>query len=272
MSKYKLIDGGYISWCYGSSLDRQTAWSPLLFRDALFLMDKGKPLRTEFYPEYKKKRVENRLLDPKKLELYNQVRKFQDEQIWGNDKLCLGSYEGLEADDLVGLFAWIYGTVDLVGIDKDLLQLGPYLKSYRRLDETDVKLIDWITKLPKRLHYGIKWSHRLVPLILALMGDKSDSIPRLVPPYKLDELHYVLSSKNPFLTALSEYGEQSVLRNLYISTLPYPGLFGVRPGELPYLLGERDWNPNRELMSTLDPRVQTYLSQIGVQYNEYCNR
>ena len=81
---------------------------------------------------------------------------------------------------------------------------------------------------------------------LVLMGDKSDSIPRLVPPYELEAFVGCITDSDPWMAAVNRFGWDDVTRNLYLAVLPGPWCFDIEgefpsPGEVFELVREGFW-------------------------------
>jgi hypothetical protein len=266
----RVADGGYLGWCYGSSPNRWEAWSPLVYNNQLLAMDRVPSLRNLIFEGYKARRGEMRAASEAKTAVYDMVHQFVHERIYGQEEqLHLIYHPGLEADDIIALLAWKYGISRLLAIDKDLLQLAPYITGARlqKLDGEEVTLESYkAKKLPKTLS-TVPFDATTIPLLLSLLGDKSDSVPRLVPPGGLMGLQSVLKEEQPYKAAYREYG-QAFLQNILITVLPLPLLFGFdldRGSELIYLLDTNRWRPE-ELWEQLDPQLQLLIYSRG-EYN-----
>jgi hypothetical protein len=206
-------------------------------------------MRTKAYPAYKAQRAERRANDATKEETYQQVHRFIT-TIWEIPYLNRCFYPGLEADDIVGLLAWMHGPIDLLGVDKDLFQLGDRIARMTRVGGEEVGLESFFKKLPVRLQ-AVQRTPENVLFLLATMGDKSDNIVRLIPPYKLDGFVEILFSKNKWHDAYFKWGEEFLL-NLYMVMVPFPGLFGLSPIEALDLVAKGQWRPGHNLWARLE--------------------
>lgn len=170
--------------------------------------------------------------------------------MWKDPFLRLWSYPGLEADDLVALLAWRHGAINLLGVDKDLLQLGTSIASMERVDGRTVTMEDWAKKLPKALS-DVPITPDFVLFYLALMGDKSDSVQRLIPNYSLHEFRMLCHEKYRWTRAYWEYGAD-FLNNLYVVALPYPEIFGLSPMDLLDAVQQKEYRPSTYMWGRLE--------------------
>jgi hypothetical protein len=219
----RLVDGGYISWTYGP-LGFQS-WNPYRKNyigktGTLICMDSDQSLRKEYYPLYKSHRVERR---EKRQETHEMVLIFK-ETLHEDPSLNLVEFTGLEGDDILALLAPRF-RLPVTGTDKDLLQL----KDVRitRVDGSPVTMLNIQKREPKYIQPYIR-THEDVLLILTLMGDKSDDIPRLIPPRQLEIMTNIMQSRDRWKIARSIFKDE-LLRNLCLAVLPSPWCFDPVP-------------------------------------------
>lgn len=229
-----LIDGGYLSWFYGVRDHGRFAWMKKRIQyqnpGVKVVFDSDRNWRTEVYPDYKlhrRMRIEDNFEDRLKKA---RVESFKKEIFHTPYLNCIG-VEGLEADDVV---SWLVmanwdglNPTRVVGIDKDYAQLGQRIK----LEPLGGQVrSDPMLKYPKTIHGCIHGPEDFV-MVLALLGDKSDDIPRLIPPMKLKEFQQIMSHKTMqyrMQHALDSYG-YDFLRNLYLVVLPGPACYKSTP-------------------------------------------
>lgn len=235
----KVVDGGYLSWCYGTTAQTVNGWSGsarLQFtarQGVLIVLDSDTSERTKFDPEYKSRRREKKAENPERQEKADHVRYLVRDVIMEDPLLSTVIYPGLEADDLVALIAVRRLTgqpcpLKVIGADKDLLQIDPLLMTLERISGEVGSIEKFSRRLPKAVQPYIR-APRDVLLTLALMGDKSDSVPRLIPPYHLEQFINIM--KNPgeaYYIARERFG-QAFLKNLYLTVLPGPWCFEPVP-------------------------------------------
>ena len=174
------IDGGYLSWAYGGIGSK--SWPLVHYHyskasGALICLDSPESARRLFYAEYKLHRKLRREEDPRKEEMHQRIKFFQ-EIIREDHSLLKLEVPGLEADDLVSILSLRYN-LPVIGGDKDLLQV-PDL--YLQTLEKEVLPISKFAKRQPKAYQEFVVEPKDVLLVLALMGDKSDDIPRLSPP------------------------------------------------------------------------------------------
>jgi len=178
-----LIDLGYLSYKIISG------GRYLLLRDFMkgwVIIGEGKGnLRNTLYPNYKLRRRERRL-DPEKLATHQQVLEIRN-TIADDPLLTTLSIDGLEADDVVAALVILdHRETPVVAIDKDLQFLS------RLRDRGGVRFyldpVPPLNLVSDRLPYKSKYfaeydlgSAFYFLLVQAMTGDKSDSIPRLLP-------------------------------------------------------------------------------------------
>lgn len=245
----KVCDGGYLAWCYGCNPRFQSSFSPATLKPYLVAMDGGELMRTKGYPAYKAHRAERRANSEEKEATYQRVRRFS-KTLWVIPDLYLYSYPGLEADDIIGILAWMHGPIELMGVDKDLFQLGTGIGKMYKVGGEPTTIESYFKKMPKALA-GVKHTPENLLFLLCMMGDKSDGIERLVPPYQLDGFRSLALSESKWTEAYLQYGD-SFLHNLYMVTIPFPGLFGIQPLELMDRVSRGEWKPCDNLWGRME--------------------
>lgn len=232
-----LVDGGYLSWVYGTRSSMINAWStaarPLYSRKrgAIILLDSEASFRTQFYSQYKQRRRDRRAGDPKRQEQRDNVKWLVHEVIEPDPSLSCLKVHGLEADDLLTAFVTadlLPKPVRVIGVDKDLLQISERSMRMERISGEPVRIAQFVRRMPKTLQ-GFITEPLDVLLALTLLGDDSDSVPRIIPPYQLDlAVSFFALPANRFSVAYSYFGEL-FLRNLYLTVLPGPWCFDPIP-------------------------------------------
>jgi len=246
----RLADGGYLSWLYGSAEIRHAAWPPKFVGEKpIIVMDSRSILnRKRRNPGYKAGREQKRDNDPNWKDRTAMVHHFREMVEEEDGRFRFVRIEGLEADDLVALGVWsLQGkTLDVMGIDKDFLQLD---RGIRLIDKDNIA-VDY-ERFQKRLPLALQ-SPRIkhgwqILITLALMGDKSDSIPRILaartPGLSFMQALLLDQPRRAFLQAYSEYG-QKFLANLYDVILPDPEVLGFTPGDVFDALTSKSWGPH----------------------------
>lgn len=227
-----LVDGGYLIWTYGPDVQKRMGWQQVLWNFTIdtgrvLILDGGSTYRKQYYPDYKSARREKwEEADPERIAKRESVFEFANKILEPDPRLAVVKYLGLEADDIIA--AWCIrhpDQVDVIGTDKDLVQLGDRNIRLKRHDGTPVTAESFRKSLPKTIRPFVSASKVL--LVIALLGDKSDSIPRLVPPglKELKQFAKLLQEPTAWELAIKEYGEDEVKRNLYLSILPGPWVF-----------------------------------------------
>lgn len=232
-----VADGGYLSWLYGSSTSRHAAWPPhFVGRKPVILMDSRGPLfRKLRSPHYKSGREVRRDENPLAYNRKNLVMEFRNLVEEEDGRFTFARIEGLEADDLVALAAWKFGSkthpLRVMGIDKDFLQLPVQIIDK---DGQRVELSKFQYRLPKALQEPVLTQGWQLLISLALLGDKSDSVPRVLAPRTglsfLANL-WDMTQNRAFLTAFDHYGVP-FLNNLYDVILPDPHILGMDRGDV----------------------------------------
>lgn len=229
------VDAGYYSYFMGSriSFDLWLTSVDWEFLDhAVFLLDTESTIRLEEYPLYKSRRTENRAKDPRKQEITDRVAKFRTMLSSPSLGLKTRSLKGYEADDLVGILSMVDPTAyQVIGIDKDYAQL-PTLGTYF-LDGSGIPI-----RLASKFEEGLpQYASRMIlprptnrwfSIYQALVGDRSDSIPRVLPT-RLVEARRIMAAV--FSGDLSSLGDMlpSFYRNLRLTTVPHPSLLVDNP-------------------------------------------
>jgi len=233
-----LADGGYLSWLYGSSELRHQAWPPkFLGPKPLVVMDSRSQLyRRQRSPHYKLNRELKRSDDTKMRDRTQLVHEFRELVEEEDGRFRFVRIEGLEADDLVALAAWRYGSrkrpVRLMGIDKDFLQVSSLLISDK--DNEQVTFERFQARLPLACQQPVISEPWQIPLTLALFGDNSDGVPRILAP-RAPGLNFLASlwAMDPaeaYVTAYDHYGDD-FQRNLYDVALPDPHILNLSSDE-----------------------------------------
>lgn len=246
------VDGGYFAWIYGTA--GRKSWPLIrnqysLRNGILFLMDSPESNRKEYYPLYKSHRSEKR--DETK---FDQVNQFKD--ILNQDpsfrKLEI---TGWEADDLLAILLAEGYNYPAIGRDKDLLQIRGL--SLSTTAGQLVTFFDYAKKLPKGISPLIRKPQDIL-FSLVLMGDKSDDIPRLLPPRKIELGAQLIALPNPWLAARKLFRDR-LLRNLYLAVLPGPFCYQEAPTEEEVfeLVSTHQWPPrNRVLRYELSTKIK----------------
>ncbi len=255
-----VIDGGYLTWTYGSNPKYQAHFNHNIVRDCLILFDSDTSARKRFWPDYKRIRqtkVETYQRDADARAAVNAFRAHLLEM----PSLLIRGYDGLEADDLIALLSWRVPDLRVLGIDKDLFQL-PHLQVGTLNGET-VTVAKYVRHLPKTVQAAAAEAFDRDPtrvaLSLALLGDEIDSVPRLIPPRQLDLYRTVITAAHPWLTAWKLF-DAAFTRNLRLVLLPWPGLFpDLADITLLFMLEGCEWT--KDLWGSLDPAMQDLLDR-----------
>ncbi len=223
-----LIDAGYLSFVHGSRKGGSFGgWDTARFNYTkhLMVMDSPHSVRRDFYPDYKIRRGERRQKYPYQQRTYEQVQAFRE--VLRQDTIIFTTeIAGFEADDMVAyLFLKGIGRESVIAQDKDLFMV-PGLQKVMR--DHKGAAITRKFKLPK---YAIQpRSPGSFALTQAIYGDKSDSIPRLLPSngWVAKQLYHKLITKSislhhSFNKCYSEWGGDFI-RNLFLVLIPHPNL------------------------------------------------
>lgn len=223
-----LIDAGYLSFVHGSRKGGafggwdQARWNYVRY---LLVMDSANSVRRDYFPDYKIRRAERRKKNPYQQQVYEQVVAFRE--VMRQDTVVYSTeLDGYEADDVVAYcFIKGIGRENVIGQDKDLFMV-PGLQAVMR-DHTGTRVTRNL-KLPK---YAITpHSPGSYTLTQAIYGDKSDSIPRLLPSSgaaaKRLYAHLIRKAKTlelAYHNCYSYFGDEFVT-NLLLVTIPHPSL------------------------------------------------
>jgi len=220
------VDGGYISWVYGSrpnfgSWDvAKEAYS--YDAGAVILMDSPELWRTYFYEDYKGKRARGRKEDPQKQARHRIVQLFR-RIILQDPRLHTVIVRGCEADDLLAV-SWIlgHGRDKVIAIDKDLRQVPGLGKALRDSSGEPLSGSWGGSKFPKYVNPPRSSGEFL--LYQALFGDKSDSVPRILPLYSEGKMLFGWFMSMPTLLkrywAAYTYFGYPLIRNLKLLVVP----------------------------------------------------
>ncbi len=209
-------------------------------------MDSRHSGRKDFYPLYKSHREDRKEKSPVKVQ---KVMDFQD-YIREDISLRIIEFDELEADDLVALFVQNYKT-DVMAIDKDLLQISGI--QMHKVSNDPVTLENFIRRQPKGIQGFIK-QPRDVLVVLCLLGDSSDDVPRILPVGQIPLLARILSSPDPFQVAYELYGD-SFLTNYYLTALPGPWVYDPHPDP-------KSFFEERDQKRVLRRDISHYLSEM----------
>jgi len=274
----QLVDGGYISWVYGSSIERywlfrQREWMEFSKKRGTFIvMDNPHLYRKDFYPSYKGHRDVKVLEDEgwaKKVELVHQFR----DVLRTDERLQAFEIDGFEADDLITALALQYWAehnmrLRVLAMDKDLLQCADFLEltGVGINDGKRSTLDTWREKQQKTLQPYLT-HHRHILLTLAIMGDKSDDVPRLLPSRRLEMMIEILTDPDPWKKASKMLGPQLVAENLYMTVLPGPWCFThVRSPKEVFKMVRSNLYLGQQFKPEFRELYQTYLSNAPYQY------
>lgn len=216
----EIVDGGYLCWKYG--LFPVSAWEQVRpnYRGAILCIDSTTSWRASIYPTYKEHRQTKRL-DPKIAAKKAQVVDFRGFLL--EDPTISTCYlEGIEADDLVAIhFLQASHVTDqdlrVYAVDKDLMQVPGLWRFMYDLDNNRSH-----TELNYRRAPGY-WpgfrDEKDVLLAQLLFGDRSDSIPRLLPRYDRDTARWIWRQSKPLWVCWLQWKEEFV-RSLYQLLIP----------------------------------------------------
>jgi len=228
----KIVDFGYLSWTFGSHLKRWMGWETAKFQyskrqNCTLIFDGGNLERTKYFPDYKIRRREKRETDPEQRQRRENVIKFSNEIVLPDANIQWVKYPGLEADDIVAAYCLMYHNdtkkaLEVVGTDKDLVQMGEAIKLIKH-DGEWVTIDNFRKSLQKTVQPFVTEPKNIL-LLLTLLGDKSDSIPRIaelgIPGLKV--VARLLQEENPWDKLELFYPIEDVIRNLYLTILPGP--------------------------------------------------
>lgn len=265
--QYDIVDGGYLTWLYGAKPFARGAWPPPSVRGAFLALDcLDLTFRTQRDPTYKANRIDKRFEDQAVYDQWQRIRELRRDVIEDPRLTCI-RIDGLEADDIIALLSWKFATkgpLQLLAQDKDLLQIsGVQITDNQGVA---VDLARFAHRLPKAVTRE-PLKRNQIPLILALLGDKSDNIPRLVERGDLYIVAQILNSnrRDAYNRAYKEYG-QAFLNNLYAVILPDPSIFDMDEGMVFTATSQGKWGP--DLLQILKPEyadeVKTWKEKVMV--------
>lgn len=263
----RIVDGGYLSYVLGIREDMRF-WDDLKFRfkDALICMDSNSYHRRALYPAYKSKRAEQRWDNERKAINYEKVSQFRD-AITHDLAVEICKIDGAEGDDLVALGFLLDPTLDVVAVDKDLHSVPGLYGAMLRGSAKDIKNL--ADKVPQYISANLRRSSASLLILQALRGDKSDSIPRLLPSGITEakaswKRLYRKLDRDAFDACYSELGEQFLV-NLKLVLMPGP--FLLDNPDLPpetlfeMLCDESYWSP-----SHFSKTIQTMMDSRNPQW------
>jgi len=235
----KIVDFGYLSWTFGSQTKRWMGWETAKFQyskrqNCTLIFDGGKLDRRKYFPDYKIRRREKRDTDPEQKQRRENVIKFANEIVKPDANMQWVQYPGLEADDIVAAYCLMYYQetglpLEVIGTDKDLVQMGKMIKLLKH-DGEWVTISNFRSSLQKTVQPFVTDPEDIL-LLLTLLGDNSDSIPRIakkgIPGLKV--VARLLQEKNPWDKLETFYPLDLVKRNLYLTILPGPWTYDHIP-------------------------------------------
>jgi hypothetical protein len=174
---------------------------------------------------------------------------------------------GLEADDVIAILAWeLAGELDVIGQDKDLVQLKPHFHSFVNFEGAHVTGDHLWSKVPVALRDLIPKRAHFVAWYLAVMGDSSDGIPRLIPAHGLRHAaNEIERSDCLWEYAVSRWGNDFI-RNLRLALLPFPQLVNdLDDDELVDLCKTKRWGPTvllHRIRADVLIQVREYLEDL----------
>lgn len=231
-----LIDGGFLIWTYGPDEHKQAGWQHALWRftkqdNNTIILDGGSTFRREFYPQYKQHRRDRRAADPERQARTDRVMHFKDKVIAPDTRLQTIVFPDMEADDIIAAWAirWKHGPMKVIGTDKDLLQLGKHIDLWKHNGQ-HVTVESFASRLQKTIKDFVDTPEKIL-LVITMLGDKSDDVPRIVPPgiKALREFARVLTAPNPWKSVVEMYDKKLIERNLYLTILPGPWSYALIP-------------------------------------------
>lgn len=210
----KIVDGGFISWVYGSSAFGISSWHSvrsLYTQPGVFMaMDSDDSFRRDYFAAYKGRRIEKKMQPEMKAKV-DMVAAFRNCLLEdaGIRKIQIS---GLEADDIIAILSILSPGIVVEGIDKDLRQLDINIHTHRG-DRPRLKFPKGIVKLIQRgmLDIGVA---------LSLLGDRSDSIPRVAYAREVTNLS-ALIGRITCIDAELNFGPD-FKRNTMLALLPSP--------------------------------------------------
>lgn len=222
-----VVDGGYATFVYGSR--DIGAWNNarLRYRKSIILMD-NHTFRSDIFPNYKAHRKVKRDADQNQGDIYEQVQILR-KYIWEEDSTVrVASVWLAEADDLVSAFHLVYPDLEtIVAVDKDLQQIPNLAQKMVTVHGEPVGTKEVLRKVPLYISRTVPEDLSSPDLVLlqSLFGDRSDSIPRLLPSKPAEAIRVwtlINSSENlieKYLTAFRLFGS-SFIMNLQLILVP----------------------------------------------------
>lgn len=218
-----IVDGGYALFYYGCR--NPSAWNEVKhrFTRSLVAME-GQSFRKAVWPDYKSRRREKRERDPDILATYEQVQELR-RFVMEDAQVAAASVDGAEADDLVAALHLTQPNIlSTVAIDKDMIQVPGLAR--KMVTVTGEPSNPSLKKLSKYVAASTPkvWKPIDVVLYQVLFGDRSDSIPRILPSTpKTARLHWLDIRKRGgaemLIHARKLFGEQVVV-NLQLVLMP----------------------------------------------------
>lgn len=271
MSYRTIVDGGYLSWMYGTRPGTEEEWKRVrgwysIYNQTIVALDHSTSYRHELDAAYKSRRVERRRLDPAKVETRARVHEFTRRELLNGYQIQTLAWPGLEADDLVALLVtqMLQQPVSVVGVDKDLLQLPFTSINLHRVNDDRVTIENFASRLPRALQPYVRRG-RDVLLCLALMGDRSDSVVRLTPRRDFRQMIELLHHPRPFRQASRWFGQLDVGRNVYLTALPGPWVYYPYP-TMEQVLDELDDGHWWQTKKVVQPGLQAELERVHEDY------
>lgn len=222
-----IIDGGYITWVHGVSPGGDWGgWSTYRFEyiGHLIAFDDDTLWRRDVYPGYKGRRAERFKEDPIYAAKRLRVREFR-ELLDEDPQLCTVRLKKMEADDLMAVAYMLHPKGRVVSLDKDMFQVPGMKAAMVSVKSVGVQArAEEHPRFPKYVgnpRQGFEYC-----LIQSLLGDKSDSVPRILPSHSGQAKRIfaeIRTSRNPLNEAYKRFGDE-FLRNLKVILIPGPPL------------------------------------------------
>lgn len=216
-----LVDGGMMSFMVAVNLFG-ASWYDVRddYRESLIIND-DRTARKDFYPEYKSGRKVKRDADPKKAEGYKRVREFRN-YLKTDNTVNVIQLPSCEADDLIVALSYRFPDAKLQATDKDIsVAPGCFNRMWNFKGEKPSPL--W-AKLPK-YQQNVKLAPGALYLLQSLTGDKTDSIPRLLPSRSAkpiwEDAYDPQDTLQSYWNFYEIYGDD-LLRNLNLVLIPTP--------------------------------------------------
>lgn len=223
-----IIDGGYLSWFHGASKGGDWGgWSTWKFRYSahLIAMDDAALWRKQIYPDYKARRALRAKEDP--IYLAKKIRVQEFREILDADPFMLTArLKGMEADDLMAVAYLLHPRGRVISVDKDLFQIPGMKNAMWKIHEEENVYERSLVHPRFPAYTGSPTCGLDYCLIQSLLGDKSDSIPRLLPSHAGEAKRLFLEIQNdpiPLWRAYHEFGRPFLL-NLQVILIPGPPL------------------------------------------------